>query len=348
LASKLNPPVVKWQGDFFGTIDDGNYFMKQTFSNFRRLLVALVALLTLAGANASEDFRVTLLGTGDPIPRLDRFGPATLVEAGAQKLLFDVGRGATQRLVQMGIPLRNVDAVFLTHFHHDHLVGLPDMWMTGWIPPPFGRRQVPYEVWGPTGTASLLEHLEKAFALNTSIRIPDELLPPAGIEMLAHEFDQDGVVYEKDGVVVTAFAVDHGDLIKPSYGYRIDYDGRAVVISGDTKFDRNLIKAAKGADLVVHEVALASDELLASSEQFRRIVAHHTTPEEAGIVFDEISPKLAVYTHLVMLSGPDIPEAPLASLVTRTRSNYDGPLIVGEDLMSFIVGDTVTVIKADR
>lgn len=322
--------------------------MKQYFRNFQRVLVAFLALLTFAGAHADEDFRVTLLGTGDPIPRLDRFGPATLVEAGDQKLLFDVGRGATQRLVQLGIPLRNVDAVFLTHFHHDHLVGLPDMWMTGWIPPPFGRRQVPYEVWGPTGTASMLEHLEKAFALNTSIRIPDELLPPAGIEMVAHEFDEDGVVYEKDGVVVTAFAVDHGDLIKPSYGYRIDYDGRAVVISGDTKFDKNLIKAGKGADLVIHEVALASDELLASSEQFRRIVGHHTTPEEAGIVFDEISPKLAVYTHLVMLSSASIPEAPLASLITRTRSNYDGPLIVGEDLMSFIVGDTVSVMTAGR
>lgn len=321
--------------------------MKHTVNMIRIFFVAFVALLTVSCAHA-EDFRVTLLGTGDPIPRVDRFGPATLVEAGDQKLLFDVGRGATQRLVQLGIPLRNVDAVFLTHFHHDHLVGLPDMWMTGWIPPPFGRRQVPYEVWGPTGTASMLEHLEKAFVLNTSIRIPDELLPPAGIEMVAHEFDRDGVVYEKDGVAVTAFAVDHGDLIKPSYGYRIDYDGRSVVISGDTKFDENLIKAGKGADLVIHEVALASDELLASSEQFRRIVGHHTTPEEAGIVFARIAPKLAVYTHLVMLSGPGIPEAPLSSLVTRTRTNYKGPLVVGEDLMSFTVGETVSVMKAAR
>ena len=308
----------------------------------------LLTLLQGTAAWSEEDFRVTLLGTGDPIPRTDRFGPATLVEAGDQKLLFDVGRGATQRLVQLGIPLRNVDAVFLTHFHHDHIVGLPDMWMTGWIPPPFGRRQVPYEVWGPNGTASMLEHLEKAFALNTSIRIPDELLPPAGIEMVAHEFHEDGVVYEAGGVAVTAFAVDHGDLIKPSYGYRIDYDGRSVVISGDTKFDENLIEAAQGADLIVHEVALASEELLESSEQFRRIVAHHTTPEEAGIVFDRVGPKLAVYTHLVMLSGPDIPEAPLASLITRTRTNYDGPLIIGEDLMSFLVGDTVSVMKAGR
>jgi ribonuclease Z len=297
---------------------------------------------------AAQDFKVTLLGTGDPIPRIDRFGPATLVEVGGQELLFDVGRGATQRLVQMNIALSAIDAVFLTHFHHDHLVGLPDIWMTGWIPPPFGRRSVPFEVWGPTGTASLLKNLEEAFVLNTRIRIPDELLSPAGIEMVAHEFDADGVIYEKDGVKVTAFAVDHGDLIKPAYGYRIDYDDRAVVISGDTRFDRNLIAAAKGADLIVHEVALASDELLASSEQFRRIVAHHTTPEEAGIVFAEVAPKLAVYTHLVMLSSRTIPEAPLPSLITRTRTNYNGPLVIGEDLMSFIVDDTVSISRAAR
>jgi len=309
--------------------------------------IALLLLL-ISLPVAAQDFKVTLLGTGDPIPRTDRFGPATLVEVGGQELLFDVGRGATQRLVQMNIALSAIDAVFLTHFHHDHLVGLPDIWMTGWIPPPFGRRSVPFEVWGPTGTASLLSNLEEAFALNTSIRIPDELLPPAGIEMIAHEFDQDGVVYEKDGVIVTAFAVNHGDLIKPAYGYRIDYDGRAVVISGDTRFDRNLIAAAKGADLIVHEVALASEELLASSEQFRRIVAHHTTPEEAGIVFAEVAPKLAVYTHLVMLSSRTIPEAPLPSLIARTRTNYNGPLVIGEDLMSFIVDDTVSISRAAR
>ena len=315
----------------------------------RDMLATIVLLLLVASLPvAAQDFKVTLLGTGDPIPRIDRFGPATLVEVAGQELLFDVGRGAAQRLVQMNIALSAVDAVFLTHFHHDHLVGLPDIWMTGWLPGPFGRRVVPFEVWGPTGTASLLKNLEEAFVLNTNIRIPDELLPPAGIEMVAHEFDADGVIYEKDGVKVTAFAVNHGDLIKPAYGYRIDYDDRAVVISGDTRFDRNLIAAAKGADLIVHEVALASDELLASSEQFRRIVAHHTTPEEAGIVFTEVAPKLAVYTHLVILRSRTIPEAPLPSLITRTRTNYSGPLVIGEDLMSFIVDDTISISRAAR
>jgi ribonuclease Z len=313
-----------------------------------KTLLAFGLAVFLTATASAQDFRVTLLGTGDPIPRPDRFGPATLVEVAGQELLFDVGRGAATRLVQMGVPLSALDATFITHFHHDHLIGLDDVWMTGWIPPPFGRRSEPMEIWGPTGTASMLSSLEKAFELNTSIRIPDELLPPDGIKLIAHEFDKDGVVYEKDGVSVTAFTVDHGALIKPAYGYRVDYDGRSVVISGDTKFDRNLIAAAKGADLIVHEVALASDELLASSEQFQRIVGHHTTPEEAGIVFAEVKPKLAVYTHLVILSGPTIPEAPLSSLIPRTRTNYDGPLVVGEDLMSFDVGDTVSISKAAR
>ncbi len=314
-----------------------------------RKTLLVIGLSAFLAVNASaQDFRVTLLGTGDPIPRPDRFGPATLVQVAGQDLLFDVGRGAATRLVQMGVSLSGLDATFLTHFHHDHLIGLDDVWMTGWIPPPFGRRSQPMEIWGPTGTANLLSSLEKAFELNTSTRIPDELLVPEGIVLIAHEFDEDGVVYEKDGVKVTAFAVDHGELIKPAYGYRVDYDGRSVVISGDTRFDRNLIAAAKGADLVVHEVALASEELLASSEQFQRIVAHHTTPEEAGIVFAEISPKLAVYTHFVILSGPTIPEAPLSTLIPRTRKNYGGPLVVGEDLMSFDIGDTISISQAAR
>lgn len=319
------------------------------FKNSLFIVPTILCLLLSAGVvNAQDEFKVTLLGTGDPIPRIDRFGPATLVQVGGQELLFDVGRGVTQRLIQLDLTLSGIDAVFLTHLHSDHVTGIPDLWMTGWIPPPFGQRKTPFEVWGPKGTKNLLDNLEEAFVANTNIRIPDELLPPEGIDTIAHEFEENGVVYESNGIEVIAFAVDHGDFIKPSYGYRINYKDRSVVISGDTKFDENLIKAAQGADLVIHEVALASDELLASSEQFRRIVAHHTTPEEAGIVFAKINPKLAVYTHLVMLSSATIPEAPLHSLITRTRKNYSGPLVIGEDLMTFIVDDKVSILKSGR
>lgn len=310
-------------------------------------LVCLAILLcgsTLhaAPAQATDVFSVTLLGTGDPIPRIDRFGPSTLIEVGTQKLLFDAGRGVTQRLGQLQIPLRDIDMLFLTHFHSDHVVGLPDLWLTGWLPPPFGRRAAPFQVTGPFGTRELMTNLSAAFQADIRIRIADELLPPAGIEIATSEFSANGVVYSQGDVVVRAFAVDHGALIKPAYGYRIEYGGHSVVISGDTRFDENLIAESQGADLLIHEVGAATDALLEHSEQFRRILDHHTTPEQAGVVFARVRPKLAVYTHFVLLRGPNIPEPSLEEIVNRTRVSYDGPLQLGEDLMSFEIGDTIT------
>ena len=150
----------------------------------RQRLAVLLSLVLCTGSTGTQgqtatrsDFRVTLLGSGIPVPQPDRFGPATLVEAGGQKLLFDAGRGATVRLFQLHVPLREVGPLFLTQFHSDHTTGIPDIWLSG----------------------------------------------------------------------VTAFEVDHGDLIKPAYGYRIDYDRRSVVISGDTRFNQNVIKYGTGA-----------------------------------------------------------------------------------------------------
>jgi ribonuclease Z len=83
---------------------------------------------------ATSTFRVTLLGTGVPIPSPERFGPSTLIEAGDQKLLIDAGRGAAIRLYQLHIPLGRLDALLLTHYHSDHTSGIPDVWLTGWLP----------------------------------------------------------------------------------------------------------------------------------------------------------------------------------------------------------------------
>jgi len=305
-------------------------------------LATLAAILPLSGG--AQTLNVTLLGTGDPIPRLDRFGPATLVEAGPHRLLFDAGRGAAQRLGQLGIALGDIDVVFITHFHHDHLNGFSDLWLTGWLPNPFGRRSMPLRVVGPTGTASIMEGLRQAYDPNIQIRIVDEQLPPAGAEFDVSEFSDDGTVYDQGGVVVRAFAVDHGQYIKPSYGYRIEYEGRSVAISGDTRFDENLIEAARGVDVIIHEVAAAREELVEFDERMQLIIDHHTTPEEAGIVFDRVHPKLAVYTHYVLLSAPNSPEVTIDEVLERTRTSYAGPLVAGEDLMRFEIGDTVEVL----
>ena len=299
--------------------------------------------ILLAGAAPAQTLDVTLIGTGDPVPRVDRFGPATLVETGSYRLLFDAGRGVTQRLGQLDIPLSEIDVVFITHFHSDHLSGLPDLWLTGWLPPAFGRRTQPLRMVGPEGLSGILAGLRQAFDPDIQIRIVDEQLPPQGVEFDVLEFSANGIVFDQGGVAVTAFAVDHGQYIKPSYGYRVDYAGRSVVISGDTRFDENLIEAAQGVDVIIHEVAAAREELLEFDERIQLILDHHTTPEETGIVFDRVNPKLAVYSHFVLLSGPDVPEVSMDELLQRTRTHYSGPLQAGEDLMRLEIGDTVTV-----
>ena len=291
---------------------------------------------------ASSDFKVTLLGTGAPPPRLDRFGPSTLIEAGDQKLLIDAGRGAAIRLYQLNIPLGRLDALLLTHYHSDHTSGIPDVWLTGWLTSHFGTRTKPFQVIGPVGAKLLMENLERAYALDIKIRIADENLPSAGVAIHVEEFHKDGVVYEKNGVKVIAFEVDHGDVIKPAYGYRIEYAGRVAVISGDTRYNQNVIKYATGADLLVHEVAAVRSELMQDAH-FQRIVAHHITPREAGRVFAQAKPKLAVYTHFVLLASERVPPPTLDDVVAQTRHSYDGPLELGEDLMSFDIGDSVTV-----
>ena len=290
----------------------------------------------------SSDFRVTLLGTGVPTPRPDRFGPSTLVEAGDQKLLIDAGRGAAIRLFQVGIPIGRIDALLLTHFHSDHTSGIPDIWLTGWLESHFGTRTRPFRVLGPIGVKALMVNLEKAYAADIKIRIADEKLPAEGIAVDVEEFNDEGAIYQKNGVTVIAFEVDHGDVIKPAYGYRIEYGGRSVVISGDTRFNENVIKFGTGADLLIHEVAIARPELIAES-YIKRVMAHHTTAREAGMVFARAGPKLAAYTHLVFLASKDVPPATVTDLIAETRKSYDGPLEVGEDLMCFEIGDTVSV-----
>ena len=195
---------------------------------------------------------------------------------------------------------------------------------------------------GPVGAKSLMANLESAYALDIKIRLEDEKLPPEGIATVVEEFEKDGVVYDKDGVKVIAFTVDHGAAIKPAVGYRIEYKGHAVVISGDTRYDQNVIKYGTGVDLLIHEVCIVRPELL-SNPYIKRVVDHHTTPREAGQVFSLAKPKLAVYSHLVFLASDKVPRATVDDIVAGTRETYDGPLQVGEDLMSFEIGDTVIV-----
>jgi ribonuclease Z len=298
----------------------------------------LVTALLPAGAAQGQEIKVTLLGTGCPPPVMNRFGPSILVEAGGQKFLFDAGRGALQRLTQIKVRWQDVHGVFLTHLHSDHVVGFPDLWLTGWLVRP--GRDVPLHVWGPRGTRKMMSHLEQAYEYDIRIRLYDDRASPDGVVLLAEDISE-GVVYEKGGVKITPFDVDHKP-VKPAFGYRIDHAGRSVLLSGDTRFSENLIKFAHGVDLLVHEVVVPETIRRAGAppERAKAVIDHHVTPEQAGEVFSRVKPRLAVYSHIVL------PSATEQDLVPSTRKTYSGPLEVGEDLMVIEVGEKIQVRRS--
>jgi ribonuclease Z len=307
------------------------------------VLAAFLTPLTVFGAQTSEaptsePFRITLLGTGNPRPTIERFGPSVLVEAGRHKILIDAGRGATIRLSQLGISSGAIEAVLLTHLHSDHVVGLPDLWLSGWI---FNRR-TPLALVGPQGVRSMATYLTRAFAFDIHARRDlDEHLPADGIRLSPREIREGTAYRTTEGLVISSFLVDHGP-VRPALGYRVEFQGRAAVLSGDTRPSQNLVRHARGADVLIHEVVAVEVEraqaLVNDPVVVERVIARHTTVAQAAEIFAAVRPRLAVYSHIVPSPSGE------ADLVPETRERYDGPLAVGHDLMQIVIGERIEVV----
>src|SRR5262249_23271537 len=147
---------------------------------------------------------------------------------------------------------------------------------------------------------------------------------------------EEGVIYENDGVKVTAFLVDHGPL-KPAFGYRVDYAGHSVAMSGDTRFSENLIHYSEGVDLLIHESSGAGTvappnpkETERERIQREKVANIHTSAAQTAVIFNRVKPRLAVYAHG---GGP--------LTMAEARKTYGGPLEDGEDLMTIEIGTQI-------
>jgi ribonuclease Z len=237
----------------------------------------------------------------------------------------------------MGVPLGRINKVFLTHLHSDHLVDLPDLFLTA-PSGPTGRK-VPLEVWGPAGTRDMMESMQRTFAFDLHTRLEQERWSKEGLSVVSHDISQ-GVVFENNGLKVTAFLVDHGP-VKPAFGYRIDRAGRSVALSGDTRPSDNLVKYAQGVDVLIHEAASGDVSRATTQEQREQlefVTSIHTLPEQAADVFNRVKPRLAVYAH-----------APVSDdLLARTKRTYAGRLEGADDMMTIEIGQTIEVRRFGR
>jgi len=273
---------------------------------------------------------VVLLGTGYPRPYPDRAGPSTAVVVNGKYFVVDAGRAVVLRLSALHQPLPPIAAVLLTHLHSDHTSGLPDLFNSSWV---MGRKQ-PLQLYGPRGTQEMADGLLKFYAEDIHIRRDlVENLEPKGAQIDVHIVDE-GTVYKDADVTITAFAVDHRP-VEPAFGYRFESGGKIIVISGDTAPSDNLVKFARGADILVHEVYMPGYFTKATSvemargdtgEVARRLGRYHTDAEQVGKIAAAAGAKKLVLTHL-------IPPEEGEKIRDLAAKNFSGEIFVGKDLM---------------
>jgi len=297
-------------------------------------------LLMFAPSIFADVMRVTILGSGTPRPDINRFSQSILIEAGDEKLLFDVGRGATIRLSQAKINIKDIDKVFLTHLHSDHTLGLPDLIMTGWI----YQRSQQFQIFGPVGTKNFVKNIKLAFSEDIKIRtVPPENHTLEGLSTSVTEIEE-GLVYKKNGIEVIAFRVDHGGGVEHAFGYKIIYNKRVVVISGDTNYSNNLIKYAKNCDLLIHEIADAPSKVISNNARVQGLMNYHTTPSEMVKIINLVNPKFTILTHILALGGISVSEIHNKIL---SSVNKDYRIEMAYDLMAIDIKENIQTYSID-
>lgn len=301
-----------------------------------------------------DGLNVGLCGSGSPMPDPTRAGPCAVVVAGHREFVIDSGEGSTKNLSLMGLPPARVEAVFITHYHSDHIADLGELMLQHWAG---GAASNPLPIYGPNGVEALVGGFEAAYALDRGYRIAHHgptVVPPAGFGGAAHAFAisagaPDVSLIDDGGLKVIAFPVEH-DPVRPAVGYLFIYKGRRVVISGDTAPSARLEAEARGADVLVHEglapnlVALQRQAALRHGRAnlaaiFHDILAYHTTPEQAAVIAERARVRMLLFTHVI----PPLPlEALEGPFLGHARALFHGRIKVGHD------GDFVSLPAGSR
>lgn len=254
-----------------------------------------------------DELSVLFCGTGSPLPDKARGGPCTMIAAGDRLYLVDAGIDSARNLMLWRVPLEKVQGVLVSHFHSDHIGELGEIRLQTWV----AGRNAPLAVYGPPGVDEVVGGFNQAYALDAGYRTKHhgaEMLPPDAVAMVPHAV-RPGVILDKDGLKITAFKVLH-EPANPAYGYRFDYKGRSIVVSGDTAPDEAVVRAATNADVLVHEglspemVGVMHDALEAAGHPrqakiFRDIPPYHTSPVDAAKEANAAKVHLLVFTHLI-------------------------------------------------
>jgi ribonuclease Z len=286
------------------------------------------------------ELSVLLCGTGSPLPDPTRASACTMIAAGKDLYVVDSGLGSTKNLLLWHVPLAQVKGVFITHFHSDHIAELGELRLQTWG----AGRRTPLKVYGPPGVEDVVAGFNQAYSHDADYRTKhhgENFLPREDVDLIAVPVPMSGAtapVFDANGLKVTAIRVNHGP-VKPAYGYRFDYAGRSISISGDTSYYPPFAEAARGSDVIVHEaqnndlVAVLGSVFTAAGRPRPAKIMHdipdyHTTPVEGARIANQANAKLLLFTHLIPPLPNWIAERAFLGGVSETRH---GDWMLGRD-----------------
>jgi ribonuclease Z len=294
------------------------------------------------------EIRVTILGSGDPFVKVSQASASVLIEVGNDEhdvFFFDLGSGAVAHFDGLKLPVSATTKVFLTHLHADHVGDMPTL---VWSLAKAGR-MAPVELWGPAaepkelGTLAYAEHLQAAHAWDTASLKEHPTGTGAHIKATEVPYDKPSKVYERNGVTVSSFPVPH--ILPGAVGYRLDYQGRSVVFSGDSRPSKELQDACKGGvDLLIHETfpsaAVFARKAHVSEQQAQVVVDEmHTGPAAVGKVFKDARARMSVMWHLA------VDHETVGPAYEEMRREYDGPVTIAQDLTVFNITKNAVVVR---
>ena len=274
--------------------------------------------------------KITLLGTGSPIPDPNRAGPCTLVQAGAQNIMIDCGRAAIMRLLGAGVLPGMVSTILITHLHSDHITDLNDLVTTRWVMMPVN---IPLKVVGPAGTRQVVDAMLNMLTLDQGYRHAhhEDLRANGPLTVDVVEVGA-GESFSIGEVTVATHATDHRP-VDPSIGYRIEHDGKVAALAGDTIPCPGLDDLCQNADVYVQTVIrddqvkqLAS--LLPNSQRFLDILDYHSTVSQAGQTAARNNVKTLMLTHCV----PAVQPGQEDDWIGAAREHFSGNIVLGPDL----------------
>ena len=302
------------------------------------------ALTRDALADLPDGVHVLLCGAGSPVADINRSGPCVAIQAGRHLFVVDAGTNGARNIGRFGVNAGRVEAVLPTHAHSDHIDGLGELGMLRWVGASHAR---PLPVHGPPVVSEIVAGFNSAYAPDVAYRAAYDSddsagASGAGLEAFPFPLPDDGelatVLETDDGVRISTFRVSH-EPVTEAVGYRVDYRDRSVVVSGDTVKSANLIRHARGVDLLVHEalgtriiarIAVAAENAGSNdvAASMRDLISYHATPVEAAESAAEAGAGHLLLYHI----APQLPVAALERIFLAGVSEaYDGPVTLGTD-----------------